>query len=99
MPACRPEGLPEGLQFCNFEYNLWGKHAEYFDQQMGTRHNMWGNKDVKIMKICTIILIGMMILALKVLALLTLSMGTLILERVIFMHGWMPVHMATMTTH
>ena len=47
MPACKHEALPEGLQFCNFEYNLWGKHAEYFDQQMGTRHNMWDNKDVK----------------------------------------------------
>ena len=41
MPACRPEGLPEGLQFCNFEYNLWGKHAENFDQQMGARYPMW----------------------------------------------------------
>ena len=48
MPACRPKGLPEGPQFCNFEYNLWGKNAEYFDQQMGTKHNMWGSKDVNI---------------------------------------------------
>ena len=51
MPACRPEDLPD----CNFQYNLWGKHAEYFDQQMGARHPMWCNKDVKLMKVCTII--------------------------------------------
>ena len=48
MPACRPEALPEGLQLCNLEYNQWGKHAEYFDQQMGTGHPMWCNKDVKL---------------------------------------------------
>ena len=55
MPACRPEALPEGLQLCNLEYNQWGKQAEYFDQQMGTGHPMWRNKDVKLMKVCTLI--------------------------------------------
>ena len=74
----------EGLQLCNLEYNQWGKHTEYFDQQMGTGHPMWCNKDVKLMKVCTIILIDMMISALKVLALLTLSMGTLISESVMY---------------
>ena len=52
-----------------FEYDLWSKHIECFHQQMGTRHPMWCNKDAKLMKICTIILIGMMSLALKTLAL------------------------------
>ena len=54
MPACRPEGLPKGLQFCNFEYNLWGKRAEYFDRQMDAGHPTCCNGDVKLMKVCTI---------------------------------------------
>ena len=41
------------------------------------------NQDFKNVKVCTIILIGCMTLALKVLAMLTLSMGTLILEEFI----------------
>ena len=31
----------------NSEYNLRSKHVEYFEQQMGARHPMWCNKDVK----------------------------------------------------
>ena len=64
----------------SFEYNLQNKPAEHFDQQMGAGHSLLGNKDVKIMKNCTIILIGCMILALKVLAMFTLSMGSLTLK-------------------
>ena len=60
-------------------------------------HPMLCNKDVKFMKICTIILIIVMTLALKAFAMFTLSMGTLILESVIFIHGWMPAHMALVT--
>ena len=57
----------------NVEYNLWNKHAEYIDQQMGAGHILWCNRDVKLMKVCAIILMGMMILALKVLALYTIK--------------------------
>ena len=64
-----------------FEYNLLKKRVEHFDHQMGAGHSLLGNKDVKIMKNCTIILIGcMMTLALKVLAMFTLSMGPLTLK-------------------
>ena len=46
------------------EYKLWDQHVEHFDhfdqqmgldQQMGARHSILGNKDVKIMKNCTIV--------------------------------------------
>ena len=63
-----------------FEYNLLNKHVDHLDQQMGAGHSLLGNKDVKIMKNCTIILIGCMILALKVLAMFTLSIGAQILK-------------------
>ena len=53
--------------------------------------------DFKIMKVCTIILFIIMTLALKVLVLSTISMGTLFLESVIFINGWMPAHMALVT--
>ena len=76
----------------SFEYNLLNKHAEHLDQQMGAGHYLLGNKDVKIMKNCTIILIGCMTLALKVLAMFTLSMGTLILKSTILIYGWLPAH-------
>ena len=56
-----------------------------------------GAKDVKFMKIYTVILIGAMTLALKVLAMFTLSMGTLIFESVIFINSWMPAHMVLVT--
>ena len=46
-------------------------------------HPRLSDIDAKCIKICTIILIGMMTLALKVLAMFTLSMGTLFLESVI----------------
>ena len=49
----------------SFAYNFWNKHVEHFDQQMGAVHSVLGNKDVKIMKIGTIILIGFMIIVLK----------------------------------
>ena len=42
----------------SFEYNLLNKHVEHFDQQLGAGHSLLGNKDVKIMKNCTILLIG-----------------------------------------
>ena len=59
---------------------------------------MWRNMDVKFKKVYTIIVIGMMILAVKVLALFTISMGTLIFESGMFIHGWMPVRIALMTS-
>ena len=49
---------------------------------MGAVHPRLGNKGLKFMKISTIILIGMMTLALKVIAMFTLIMGTLILESI-----------------
>ena len=49
------------------------------------------------MKISTIILIGMMTLALKVIAMFTLGMGTLILESVILIYGWMSAYLALVT--
>ena len=61
-------------------------------------YNLLSNIDVKLMKTCTIVLICMMTLALKVLAMFTLSMGILIFESTIFVHGWMPVHVALVTT-
>ena len=66
----------EKIFLSRFEHNLWNKHVEHLehlDQQMGAGHSLLGNKDVKIMKKCTIILIGCMTLALKVLAMFTLS--------------------------
>ena len=59
-------------------YNILVEHFERFDRQMGAGYSWWDGKDVKIMKNCTIIIIGCMTLTLKVLAMLTLSMGTLI---------------------
>ena len=41
--------------FNKFEKNLWSKYGEYFEQQMGASHPMRGHKDVKLMKVCTII--------------------------------------------
>ena len=76
----------------NFEYNLVNKHVEYSDQHVGARHTIWCDKDFKFMKICTIVLMIIMVLALKVLALSTLSVGALIFERVILIYGWMPAH-------
>ena len=51
-----------------------------------------GNKDVKIMKNLTIILIGCMTLALKVLSMLTLCMGSLTLKCAVLIYGWLPAH-------
>ena len=56
-----------------------------------------GNKDVKIMKNLTIILIGSMTLALKVLAMLTLSMGSLTLKCALLIYGWLPAHITLVT--
>ena len=50
----------------NFEFNLWNKHVEYSDQRMGAVHPGPSDIDVKCIKICTIILIGMMTLALYI---------------------------------
>ena len=68
------------------------KHVEHLDQQMGAGHSVLGNKDVKIMKNFTIILIGCMTLALKVLAMFTLSMGSLTLKCALLIYGWLPAH-------
>ena len=54
-------------------YNLLNKPAEYSDQHIGAGQSILSNKDVKFMKICTIIFTGTMILALKVLVMFTLS--------------------------
>ena len=64
----------------SFEYSFLNKHVKHLDQQMGAGHYLLGNKDVKIMKNFTIILIGCMTLALKVLAMFTLNMGSLTLK-------------------
>ena len=47
---------------------------------MGAKHPMLCHRDVKLMNVCTIMLIGMMTMALKVLARFTLGMGTLTFE-------------------
>ena len=75
-------------------FDLLNKHVEYSDQHVGARHSIWFDKDFKFMKIkiCTIILTGMRVLALKVLALFTLGGGALIFESLIFIYGWMPAH-------
>ena len=49
--------------------------------------------ELKLMKICTVILCIIMISTLKVLVLFTISMGTLFLETSMFIYGWMPAHM------
>ena len=54
----------EKIFLSSFEYNLLNKHVEHLDQQMGAGHYLLGNKDVKIIKNCTIILIGCITLAL-----------------------------------
>ena len=64
---------------------------------MGAVHLVVSGMDFKIMKICTIILFIIMTIAVKVLVLLTISLGTLFLENVIFIYGWMPAHMALVT--
>ena len=80
----------EKILLSSFEYNLLKKHVEHFDQQMsmGAGHSLLGNKDVKIMKNCTIILIGCMTLALKVLAMFTLSLGILILKSAVLINNF-----------
>ena len=70
----------------NFEYNLFNKHVEYYDQQMGARHPSLYNKEFRVMKTCTITLIYMMALVLTALVMLTLSMGTMIFESIIAGH-------------
>ena len=75
------------IYLSNFEYKILNKHVDYSDQHWGAVHPILCNKDVKVMKICTIILISMMTLALKVIAMFTLSMGTLILE--CYLQTWM----------
>ena len=42
----------------NFEYDLVNKQVEYSDQHMGAGQPILSNKDVKFMKICTIISIN-----------------------------------------
>ena len=51
------------IYLSNLEHNLVSKHVEYSDKQMGASYPLLCNKDVKFMKIGTIILIGMMISA------------------------------------
>ena len=87
-PTLKNQGAPthptsKKILLNNFEYYLLSKHVEYYDQQTGARHPRLCNRDVRFMKVCTIILIGMMTLALKVLALFTLSMGALIFESIL----------------
>ena len=74
MPGSPNPPTNKKIYLNNLEYNLLHRHVEYFDQQVGAGHSIWWNKDFKIMKISTIILMGMIILALKVLALFTLSL-------------------------
>ena len=45
-----PNQTKQYIYLCNFEYNLLSRHVEYYDQQVGTRQSILGNKDVKIMK-------------------------------------------------
>ena len=71
------EGEGEGAEGC---HPLTLHNVEHIDQQRGARHYLLGNKDVKIMKNLTIILIGCMTLALKLLAMFTLSMGSIIIK-------------------
>ena len=63
------------LLLSNFEYKILTKHVECYDQQLGAVHPRLSDIDVKCIKICTIILIDMMTLALKVLAMFTLSIS------------------------
>ena len=81
----------------NIEYNQLNTHVEYSYQHMGAGQSILGNKEVKFNQICTIILIGTMISALKLFARFTLSIGTLTLESAIFIYSWMPPHMALVT--
>ena len=63
-----PNSSNTKIYLSNFEYNLLNRHVEYSDQKMGARHSIWCDKDFKFMKICTIILMSMMVLALKLFA-------------------------------
>ena len=81
LPNSEMSGEPKPantkIYLSNFEYILLDKHVEYYDQHMGAGQSILGNKDFNFMKMCTIILIRAMNLALKVLTMFTLSMGTL----------------------
>ena len=100
FPNSEMSGEPANTKtyLSKFEYILLNKHAKYSDQHMGAGHTILGKKEAKIMKICTIIFIGTMILVLKVLAMFTLSMGTPMFESVIFIYRWMPTRMAFLVT-
>ena len=87
--------IPNKLIFLSSnEYNSLHNHAEHFDQQMGARHLLLGSMDIKIMKTCTIILIGGMITAIKALATFILSLCALALSTTILIYGWLPTHIA-----
>ena len=45
-----------------FEYNLMDNNVEYYDQQLGAVHPRLSHIEIKGIKICTIILISIMIL-------------------------------------
>ena len=64
---------------------------------MGAGQFILSSKDEKIMKICTILLVGTMTLVLKALAMFTLSMGVLTAESVIAIYSWMPSYIALVT--
>ena len=71
--------------------DMFNDCAEYFQSWKRVKLKMFhrlGNKDIKFMKISTIILKGMMTLALKVKAMftVTLGIGTLIIESVILIY-------------
>ena len=78
-------GIPstnKNIFLSRMEHKTLNKPVEYSNQHMGAVHPSLCYKDFNVMKICTIILISMMTLALKVLDMFTLSMGTLIFESV-----------------
>ena len=79
----------EGAEGC---HPLTLHNVEHIDQQRGARHYLLGNKDVKIMKNLTIILIGCMTLGLKLLAMFTLSMGSISIKCALLIYGWLPAH-------
>ena len=75
----------------SFKYDLLNKHVKSSDQQMGGAPSDWSSgahlylsgADFKIMKVCSIILVIVMTLALNALLILTASIGTLFLKNVI----------------
>ena len=43
-----PNQANKNIYLSNSVYNLLSRHVEYYDQQVGTRQSILGNKDVKI---------------------------------------------------